>query len=106
MGTPGEREAVTLANYPRVTAERSRSDSDRVPLYTNSHQRVEKIGWCKRTSGSPCLGGGSASRRGVRRTLGSDALRSHAPDDRPDLAVRAGGGAGLPRAGFAALVGP
>jgi hypothetical protein len=46
-------EAVTLTNYPRVTAERIRSDSDRGPLYTNRHQRVEKIGWCKRTKPRP-----------------------------------------------------
>src|SRR5215217_1745736 len=44
--------------------------------------------------GSPCLGRGSVARRLARRTRSPAARRSRLADGRPDLAVRAGGGAG------------
>src|SRR5215217_3278791 len=51
--------------------------------------------------GSTGLGRGSFGCRPARRARTSDAHPSRAADGRPDLAVRAGDGAGLPRAGLA-----
>src|SRR5215218_777163 len=56
--------------------------------------------------GSPGLGRGSVARRPARRARTPDAHPSRAADGWPDLAVCAGGGVGLPRAGLATLVGP
>src|SRR5215212_6471433 len=64
------------------------------------------VGRSGAADGSTGLGRGSFGRRPARWTRTSDAHPSRAADGRPDLAVRTGGGARLPRAGLAALVGP
>src|SRR5215207_4472699 len=87
-------------NHATRAAER---ESERAVLSSKDPGRLGRGG---AADGSTGLGRGSVACTEARRTRTPDARPSRLADGWPDLAVRAGDGAGLPRAGLAALVGP